>query len=312
MAAMLGGGLQRPNAGPAERHPAPGSLRPMDLYARVNILDGKAVRLPHGDISEAIFLDADPVERAKGWVAKGADRLHVVDLDAAAHKDYRNRGLIADLIDSVDVPVSVGGGVRSAQGVQRMLDAGAHHVVMGTVAIIDQVLFWELCREHPGRIVVALDVRPDEELAIEGWTTNSGQYLEEALIELSSAGAAGFMVADAGRNALEDSVNITALKRALAIVDEPVVAAGGVRDFDELRELKSLEVDGKSLAGVIVGREVTAGRFTVEDAAALLRRTAASAGPWSIDNLRQQLVVFRSERGESPSLDEFIDWLAGV
>ena len=66
----------------------------MHLYARVNILDGKAVRLPHGDISEVIFLDADPVERARGWVAKGADRLHVVDLDAAAHGDYRNRALI--------------------------------------------------------------------------------------------------------------------------------------------------------------------------------------------------------------------------
>ena len=103
----------------------------MYLYARVNILDGKAVRLPHGDISEVLFLDADPVERARGWVAKGADRLHVVDLDAAAHADYRNRPLISDLIDAVGVPVSVGGGVRSAQEVQRILDAGADKVPTG-------------------------------------------------------------------------------------------------------------------------------------------------------------------------------------
>ncbi len=281
----------------------------MHLYARVNILDGRAVRLPHGDVSEVIHLDADPVERAKGWVAKGADRLHVVDLDAAAHGDYRNRPLIGDLIDAVDVPVSVGGGVRSAQGVQRLLDAGADHVVMGTVAIIDQVLFWELCRENPGRIIVGLDVRPDEELAIQGWTTNSGQYLEEALIELSSAGAAGFMVAEAGRDALAEPLNITALKRALAIVDEPVVAAGGVRDFDELRELKALDVDGKSLAGVIVGREITAGRFTMEDAAALLRRVGPSPGPWSLDDLRTQLVRYRDEHGDPMSAEAFLDWL---
>ncbi len=281
----------------------------MHLYARVNIHDAKAVRLPHGDISEVIFLDADPVERARGWVAKGADRLHVVDLDAAAHQDYRNRPLIAELIDAVEVPVTVGGGVRSAQGLQRLLDAGADKVVMGTVAIIDQVLFWELCREHPGRIVVALDVRPDEELAIEGWTTNSGQYLEEALIELSSAGAAGFMVAEAGRDALAEPLNIMALKRALTIVDEPVIAAGGVRDFDELRELKALEVDGKRLAGVVVGREVTAGRFTVEDAAALLRRTAPDPGPWSLDDLRSHLVNFRQERGADTTAEEFLDWL---
>jgi phosphoribosylformimino-5-aminoimidazole carboxamide ribotide isomerase len=281
----------------------------MHLYARVNILDGKAVRLPHGNISEVIHLDADPLERAKGWVAKGADRLHVVDLDAAAHGDYRNRALIADLIEALDVPVSVGGGVRSAQGLQRLLDAGADKVVMGTVAVIDQVLFWELCREHPGRIVVALDVRPDEELAIHGWTTNSGQYLEEALIELSSAGAAGFMIAEAGRDALEEPLNIMALKRALTIVDEPVVAAGGVRDFDELRELKALEVDGKRLAGVVVGREVTAGRFTVEDAAGLLRRTGPPSGPWSIDELRAQVVRFRDELGETQSAEDFVNWL---
>jgi phosphoribosylformimino-5-aminoimidazole carboxamide ribotide isomerase len=280
----------------------------MHLYARVNILDGKAVRLPHGDISEVIHLDADPVERARGWVAKGTDRIHVVDLDAAAHADYRNRPLIAELIEAIDVPVSVGGGVRSAQGVHQVLAMGADKVVMGTVAIIDQVLFWELCRENPGRIVVALDVRPDEELTIHGWTTNSGQYLEEVLIELSSAGAAGFMVGEAGRDALVDPVNLAIIERTLAIVDEPVVAAGGVRDFDELRSLKALEVDGKQLSGVIVGREVTAGRFTVEDAAALLRRTGPEAGPWSFEELRTQLIRFRNEGGES-SAEAFVDWL---
>jgi phosphoribosylformimino-5-aminoimidazole carboxamide ribotide isomerase len=281
----------------------------MHLYARVNILEGKAVRLPRGDIEDAIFLDADPVARAQGWVTKGADRLHIVDLDAAARRDYRNRAMIRELIAASDVPVSVGGGVRSPQEVERLIDAGADKVVMGTVAIIDQVLFWDLCRDHPGRIVVSLDVRDDEELAIQGWTTNSGRYLEEALIELSSAGAAGFMVAEVGRDALEEPPNFDALKRAMSIVDEPVVAAGGVRNFEDLRALKELEVDGKKLGGVVVGREVTAGRFTVEDAAALLSRTGPTNGPWTLDELRTQLVRFHQTAGEHGAAGDFVDWL---
>lgn len=281
----------------------------MHLYARVNILEGKAVRLPRGDVADAIFLDADPVARARGWVEKGADRLHIVDLDAAAKTDYRNRDLIRDLIGAVDVPVTVGGGVRSPQEVDRILRAGADKVVMGTVAIIDQVLFWELCRDNPQRIVVSLDVRDDEELAIQGWTTNSGRYLEEVLIELSAAGAAGFMIAEVGRDALEEPPKLDALKRALSIVDEPVIAAGGVRNFDDLRELRDLAVDGKHLGGVVVGREVTAGRFTVEEAAALLRRSGDTSGPWSLDELRSQLIQFREVAGDARSAADFLEWL---
>jgi phosphoribosylformimino-5-aminoimidazole carboxamide ribotide isomerase len=285
----------------------------MHLYARVNILDGKAVRLPRGDVSNAIFLDADPVARARGWVTKGADRLHVVDLDAAAFGDYRNRDLIRDLIGKMDVPVQVGGGVRSRQEVDRLLAAGADKVVMGTVAIIDQVLFWDLCRDHPGRIVVSLDVRPDEELVIRGWTESSGKYLEEALIELSSAGAAGFMVAEVGRDALEEPPNVDALRRTLSIVDEPVIAAGGVRHLADLRELVALDVGGKRLGGVVVGREVTAGRFTIEEAAAATLLRPGGLAPWSVDDLRAALDAYREapDGGEGADKDvaKFLDWL---
>ncbi|MDA2978828.1 MAG: HisA/HisF-related TIM barrel protein [Actinomycetota bacterium] len=124
----------------------------MELYARINILDGAAVRLPHGDIAEAIPLDGDPVNRARNWVSKGAHRLHVVDLNAAAYGDYKNRGVIADMIAAVDVPVQVGGGIRSEREVVRMLGMGASRVVIGTLAMIDQVAFWELNRRHPNRL----------------------------------------------------------------------------------------------------------------------------------------------------------------
>lgn len=242
----------------------------MDLYARVNILDQRAVRLPKGDVRDAIALDADPVSRAQGWAERGATHLHIVDLDAAAYGDYENRPLIKEIIEGVDVPVQVAGGVRSPAEVERLVGYGAWRVVMGTTAIEDQVLFWELCRAHPGMIAAGLDVRPDEELAIKGWTADSGVHLEQALIDLSSAGVAAFLVAEAGRDALTEQTNLNILRRALSLVEEPVIASGGARDLDDLRSQVALESDGKHLAGLVVGREVTEGRFTMEQAREVL------------------------------------------
>ena len=238
----------------------------MDLYARVNILDGRAVRLPKGDVREAIALDADPVSRARSWISKGADRIHIVDLDAAAYGDYENRPLIEEIIEALDVPVQVAGGVRSANEVERLLGYGAWRVVMGTAAIEDQVLVWDLCRAHPGQIVVSLDVRANEELAIRGWMVDSGVYLEQALIDLSSAGVAAFLVAQAGRDALNEQSNLGILRRALSLADEPVIASGGAKDIEDLRSLARLDESGRHLGGVIVGREITAGRFTMDQA----------------------------------------------
>lgn len=243
----------------------------MDLYARVNILDGRAVRLPHGDLHEAaIALDADPVARAQGWEAKGADHLLVVDLNAAAYGDYSNRTLIDRIVSGVEIPVLVAGGVRSLKEVERRLDAGAWRIAMGTTAIEDQVATWEICREFPGKVMITLDVKPNEELVVRGWTAHSGRFLEEVIIELSSAGAAGFMVAEANRDALAEPPNFLILTEAMSYVDDPVIAAGGVRHLADLRGLTQLETDGKHLGGVVVGREVTEGRFTMEEAAGML------------------------------------------
>ena len=247
----------------------------MELYARVNILGGRAVRLPKGDVHKAIALDADPVARAQGWASKGIDLLHIVDLDAAAYGDYRNRPLVKDMVAAVNVRAQVSGGVRSPNDAAALLEAGAWRVVMGTAAIENQQMVWDLCRDYPGRMAVSMDVGPDEELFVRGWTAHSGRFLEEVLIEMSSAGAAAFFVAEAGRDALTQPPNFGVLRRAVSYAEEPVIASGGVRNLDDLSELGRLEADGKHLGGVVVGREVTEGRFTIEDAKELL---AGSAG----------------------------------
>ena len=263
----------------------------MDLYARVNILGGRAVRLPRGNVREAIALDVDPVARARNWVAQGADHLHIVDLDAAAHGDYRNRELIDRIIAGVAAQVQVSGGIRSHVEAARLLDQGAWRIVMGTAAIEDQNMVWEICRDYPGRIAVAIDVRPDDEVATRGWTRNSGRYLEEVLIEMSSAGVAAFLIAEAGRDALVEPPNWRMLSDALAVVDEPVIAAGGVRNLEDLRRLVRMEAAGRQLAGVVVGREVTDGRFTIEEAKQVLAGGGPRRAPGNISQLRVVLRV---------------------
>ena len=292
----------------------------MELYARVNILDGKAVRLPHGTLDEVIYLDADPVARSLGWVAQGADRLHLVDLDAAITGDYKNRPVIREIIAEVGVPVQVGGGVRSHLEVDRLLDAGAWRVVMGTLAINDQVLFWEICRSHPGRIAVSLDITEELELVTGGWLHGSGRYLEETLIELASAGAAAYLISEVGRDALSEPPNLDALRLATSIVSEEVIAAGGVRDLDDVRELLKIKGDNNRIAGLIVGREVTSGRFTVEDAQALMKGAAKDLGPWSLEQLEEEAAAYLrvlADGGDQDSavtiehVQRFIRWLSG-
>ena len=263
----------------------------MDLYARINILGGLSVRLPHGGLDEAIALDNDPVGRAHNWVQQGVDYLHVVDLDAAAYGDYRNRDLISRLVDEIDIPVQVAGGIRSEGEAERLIGIGAWRIVMGTAAIENQIMVWDLCRELPDKIVVSLDVRSNEEIATRGWTQNSGRFLEEVLIEMSSAGVVAFLVAEAGRDALEEPPNVQILAESLAIVEEPVIAAGGVRDLEDLRKLIQLEASGRRLAGLIVGREVTAGRFTVQEAKDALAGGGPMRAPGGISSTRASVGV---------------------
>jgi phosphoribosylformimino-5-aminoimidazole carboxamide ribotide isomerase len=263
----------------------------MDLYARVNILGGLSVRLPHGELDEAIPLDNDPVGRSRNWEQQGVDYLHIVDLDAAAYGDYRNRELIGRLIETVDIPVQVAGGVRSEGEAERVLSMGAWRIVMGTAAIENQIMVWDLCREYPDKIVVSLDVRANEEVATRGWTQNSGRFLEEVLIEMSSAGAVAFLVSEAGRDALKEAPNLQILAEAISTVEDPVIASGGVRDLDDLRLLMQLEASGRRLSGVIVGREVTAGRFTIAEAREVVAGGGPSRAPGGVSSTRTSVGV---------------------
>jgi phosphoribosylformimino-5-aminoimidazole carboxamide ribotide isomerase len=279
----------------------------MDLYARVNILGGLSVRLPHGGLDEAIPLDNDPLSRARHWVEKGIQHLHIVDLDAAAYGDSRNRALLHEIVAKVDANIQVAGGIRSEAEAESFIEEGAWRIVMGTAAIENQNMVWDLCRQNPDKIVVALDVRGDEEIATRGWTQNSGRYLEEVMIEMSSAGVVAFLVSEAGRDALEEAPNYQILASALATVEEPVIASGGVRNLEDLRRMIALEASGRRIGGIIVGREVTAGRFTIEEAQEVLAGRGPRRAPGGIVAARQVLTVASAE-----SALEFLETQVGL
>lgn len=268
----------------------------MDLYARVNILEGRSVRLTHGDLREVVALDADPIGRCLSWERLGIDYLHVVDLDAAIRRDYRNRPLIDEILKSVKIPVQVAGGIRSEQELERLVNAGAWRVVMGTAAIENQNMVWEACRNFQDQVVVAVDVLPDGEVVTGGWTGHSGRYLEEVLVEMSSAGAVAFLVGEARRDALTEPPGFAMLAEALKAVEEPVIAAGGVRDLNDLATLVRLRVGARQLAGVVVGREVTAGRFIVAEARRVTTGDIPTLAPGRVQGLRALLRVSDFDR----------------
>jgi phosphoribosylformimino-5-aminoimidazole carboxamide ribotide isomerase len=268
----------------------------MDLYARVNILEGRSVRLTHGDLREVVALDADPVGRCLSWERLGIDYLHVVDLDAAIRKDYSNRPLIDDILRAVKVPVQVAGGIRSEAELERLIGAGAWRVVMGTAAIENQNMVWEACRTFPDKVAVAVDVLSDGEVVTGGWTGHSGRFLEEVLVEMSSAGAGAFLVGEAHRDALTEPPGFAMLAEALSAVEEPVIASGGVRDLSDLVTLIRLRVGTRQLSGVVVGREVTAGRFTIAEARRVMTGEAPSRSPGRINGLRALLRVSDFDR----------------
>ena len=274
----------------------------MDLYARVNILEGRAVRLGRGSLDDVISLDADPVNRAEGWVDKGVDYLLVVDLDAAAYRSYRNRPLIDRMLDTIQVPVVVAGGIRSEREAGRLIEQGAWKVTMGTAAIESPNMVWDLCRDYPGRMMISLDVLANEELVTRGWTSNSGRFLEEVMLEMASCGVSGFLVADARRDVLTEPPDLEILRTALEYIDEPVIASGGVRHLDDVRMLTSIEVEGRTLAGLVVGREVTEGRFTIGQAKAVMSGPARAP-----TRIRQARVVLPCS-----NLDESIEFYQGA
>ena len=247
----------------------------MKLYPAIDLRNGHCVRLYQGDYDRQTTYGDDPVAQAEAFIAAGAEVLHLVDLDAARTGEPTNRSVIGSVCRAVDVPVQVGGGVRSVEAAEALFSLGVDRVVIGTAAIEHPHIVAELA-ERGRPVVVGLDARGDR-VATHGWTTDSGYTVAELADRFASVGVAALVVTEISRDGTLEGPDVAGLTDLLATAELPIVASGGVGTIDDLRALAGVTVpDGdrcRALAGVIVGRALYEGRFTVPEA---LRAIATS------------------------------------
>ena len=237
------------------------------LYPSIDLRAGRVVRLYQGDFDAETVYGDDPLAVARGFADAGATWIHVVDLDASRTGEPVNLRVIEAICAAVECSVQTGGGVRSAAAAAHLLDAGIARVVIGTAAVEQPELVDELCLSYPGAIAVGLDAR-GRDVAVRGWTRGGGGDLPALLARFADSGAAAAIVTQIEVDGTLSGPDLGTYEAALAAGPLPVIASGGVGTLDDLRRLAALRVGDRALAGVIVGRAIYEGRFTVRDALA--------------------------------------------
>ena len=237
----------------------------LTLLPAVDVAGGRAVRLVRGAAgTETVY--GDPLDAALAWQRDGAQWVHLVDLDAAFGRGS-NAELLAEVVQRLDVAVELSGGIRDDASLKAALGTGAARVNLGTAALEHPDWCDHVCATYGDRVAVGLDVR-GETLAARGWTRDGGN-LFEVLARLDRAGCARYVVTDVQRDGTLTGPNLTLLLQVCERTDKPVVASGGVSKLDDLRQLAALEPAG--VEGVIVGKALYAGAFTVAEALDVLK-----------------------------------------
>ncbi len=220
----------------------------MIVIPAIDLRRGRAVRLLRGDPQEETAYAHDPAEVAARFQEEGARRLHVVDLDAALG-DGDNRGMLRDICQAVAIPVQIGGGVRTLEQIQQVLDLGGARAILGTAAALDPTLVARAVEEFAERVLVAVDVRGGR-VMVKGWQ-EEGPALEEVLPALNEAGTPRYLVTAIARDGTLDGPDLRLYRHVLTLTDRPVIASGGVRTADDVWALREIgceaAVTGKAL-----------------------------------------------------------------
>lgn len=234
-----------------------------DLYPAIDLRGGRVVRLRQGDYADETVYGDDPVAVAQGFAAEGARWIHIVDLDAAKSGDPVNRPIIEKVARALRDAASVqtGGGVRTVDDARVLARAGVARVVMGSAAVAHPELVSEAARVVP--VAVGLDHR-DGEIAVHGWTEGSGLHLDDAYALFPDA--AVFVITDIGRDGMLEGPDVDGLTRSAEIAGAPVIASGGVADLADVVRLAEID----DLGGIITGKALYEGRFTITAALAAL------------------------------------------
>ncbi len=241
----------------------------MILYPAIDILGGRAVRLLQGEYDQETRYFDDPADAAREWAAGGAEWIHVVDLDGAKAGRPVNLETIGRIATAVECPIEVGGGIRDLASAEAVLDAGAARVVVGTAALRDPD-FLEVLISTQGaeRVVVSIDARGGE-VSLAGWTESSGVDVADAAAELTRRGAVRFLFTPIEVDGTMEGPNLPELARVAAATNASVIASGGVGELSHLTGLAAAAPP--NVEGVIVGRALYEGKFTVPEGIAALK-----------------------------------------
>lgn len=240
----------------------------IELYPAIDLRDGAAVRLVQGDFARSTVFNDDPVAQAQAFAREGATNLHVVDLDGALQGNPMHAPIIAQLAAAFPGTVQLGGGLRDQPAVETAIATGVDRVVVGTAVIEDEEFLRWATGRLGDRLVVALDAR-DGRVATHGWTQVSDRTAVEVATELARTGVRHLLYTDIGRDGTLGGPNLEALRRlSNAAPPLTILASGGISSLDDLTALAELRLP--NIRGVIVGRALYEGRFSVADAIATL------------------------------------------
>lgn len=237
----------------------------MLIIPAIDLKDGHCVRLKQGVMEDATVFSEDPAAMARHWLAQGARRLHLVDLNGAFAGKPVNEKAIQAIIDAVggEIPVQLGGGIRDLDTIERYLDDGVSYVIIGTAAVKNPGFLHEACDAFPGHIMVGLDAK-NGKVAVDGWSKVTGHDVVDLARKFEGYGVEAVIYTDIGRDGMLSGVNVEATVRLARELTIPVIASGGITNLDDIRALCQVEDEG--IMGAIVGRAIYEG--TLDFAAA--------------------------------------------
>lgn len=237
----------------------------MILFPAIDIKDNKCVRLTQGDFNKVSIYSDDPVEMAKKWEAMGAEYLHVVDLDGAKNEGLNNRKTIEKIAKSINIPIQVGGGIRSEEKIKAMLDAGVDRVIVGTMVIENKELLTELVKVYKGQLAVSIDALKGK-VAINGWQKVGKVDSIEICGFLESIGIETLVYTDISKDGMLSGPNFEVYKELSEKTNLDIIASGGVTSLDDIKKLKEM-----NLYGAIIGKALYDNRLDFRDALEILK-----------------------------------------
>jgi phosphoribosylformimino-5-aminoimidazole carboxamide ribotide isomerase len=232
----------------------------MDIIPAIDLRNGKCVRLYQGDYSRETVFNENPLDVALQWQSLGAPRIHIVDLDGAAAGEVVNLDIIETIASAVQVPVQLGGGIRSLETIIAVLKLGIDRVILGTVAVENPGLVEEACRKYAESIIVSIDAR-DGQVSTRGWLKESRLRAIDLAEEMKKLGVLRLIYTDIERDGTLSGPNYRALSELVTGIDLPVIAAGGISSIENLEHLKKIGVEG-----AIIGQALYTGNIDLKQA----------------------------------------------